>query len=308
MKAQCGDPKESQTCAFLQNAEASYIHNSKDNTVHIVNHRQYNRDGSVWRLPTDESPAYDDAVDLMIIHEKVGDATRTYRAQYPHALKDEYFQYGWPSATNLTDNRDAMHKRGWTYFTIDGRIGEDKVTGTGRIPFVYAASREYSAWLKLNIGDSLEIIDNGREAIVRRGGKVTARYPGGTFFKGLSRPWMGLHTIDTVRRDAAGQRLVFETKLEDAANKAEVLLTAKHSRLVYTIDMEKDVVDKIAISTDEGREGELVFSYLENIDEAGHEFTQPRIGRDYGGRRQADPGMLWLVKAVTCDSWVVTLE
>ena len=58
--------------------------------------------------------------------------------------------------------------------------------GTGRIPFVFAASDKNWPWVELRIG----------ETIVNEVG-----------FAGLGRPWMGLHTIDTIRRDAAEKRI-----------------------------------------------------------------------------------------------------
>ena len=40
--------------------------------------------------------------------------------------------------TRFIDNRDTMHKRGWTYFTISGKINNRDITGEGRICFVYS--------------------------------------------------------------------------------------------------------------------------------------------------------------------------
>lgn len=108
---------------------------------------------------------------------------------------------------------------------------------------------------------------------------------------------MGLHTIDTVRRDAAEQRVSFETKKISGGSKVEVVLTGEQVKLVYTIDMETDVIEKITFSTGNGGEGELRFSYLQNIDNLGNEFTRPRTG-SYRKPQQSPPGMLWLVKLI----------
>jgi hypothetical protein len=123
-----------------------------------------------------------------------------------------------------------------------------------------------------------------------------AEYPPGSFFKGLGRPWMGLHTIDTVRRDAAEKQLRFETRGLGGA-KTEVVLTKEQTRLVYTIDMETDVIEKITLSAGNGIEGELEFSYLQDIDNVGNEFVSPRTG-NYRRPQQNPPGMLWLVKLI----------
>jgi hypothetical protein len=61
---------------------------------------------------------------------------------------------------------------------------------------------------------------------------------------------------------------------------------------VYTIDMEQDVIEKITFSTSDERKGELKFSYLQEIDNMGNEFTEP------GGKTQhqkRSEGMLWLI-------------
>jgi hypothetical protein len=107
---------------------------------------------------------------------------------------------------------------------------------------------------------------------------------------------MGLHTIDTVRRDAAEERIRFETRYTPDGNKTEVLLTDEQVKLVYIIDMETDVIEKIKFSTANGDEGELRFSYLQNIDDARDEFTTPRAGGNYRKARKEPPGMLWFVK------------
>jgi RNA polymerase sigma-70 factor (ECF subfamily) len=299
IKAETQTKDKSKSCIFLQNAEANYIYDPADNTVSMVNHRQYNQDLSVWALPTDGPHRYGDAADLMMIDERTGTGRRTYRAEYSHALKDEYFQYSWPAGAKMIDNRDAMHKRGWTYFTVKGMVGGDRVTGTGRIPFVYSAAAEHGPWLRLDIGDQLVLIDDGRQAITRKAGKVTASYQAGSFFKGLSRPWMGLHTIDTVRRDAAERAIAYETQLRDNRQKAQVVLTRGKARLVYTIDMKTDVVESIKISRGDGERIELRFDYLQDVEQVSSRFAQPTINRNYGSKRRTNPGMLWLLQVLT---------
>jgi len=186
-----------------------------------------------------------------------------------NVLEEEYFQFDWPESTKIIDNRDQMHKRGWTYFRISGQLNGQQVSGTGQIPFVYATSKRYSPWFKLQIGSSVTINDSGTTACVfDANGKALARYTGGSFF---------------------------------GSNKSEVVLTGGQVKLVYTIDMETDVIEKITFSTDSGDEGELRFSYLQNIDNPGSEFTRPRTG-NYRSPQQSSPGMLWLVKLIN-NSW-----
>jgi hypothetical protein len=193
----------------------------------------------------------------------------THVVQHRNLLSEDYFQFDWPVGIKIVDNRDIMHKRGWTYFLIEGQIAGQQVRGSGRIPFLYAARRQHYPWLRLDIGQTV-LVDAG----------------GGRLFKGLFRPWMGLHTIDTVRRDAVEQYITFDTKLVPDQAKALVTLTTGKINLLYTIDMEKDVVDRIVFSGDVA--GELGFSYLEDIDSAGGDFQSPRtssydIIEDSGG-------------------------
>jgi len=259
----------------------------------------WHKDLSVWRLPTDE-PKLTDFLSqvegrtedlgytplrgegLLIVArsqaaEKGNDLLVVRRS---HVLEKEYFQHFSSAGAKVVDNRDAMHRRGWTYFTVEGQINGKEVEGTGRIPFVYAVSQRHWPWMKLRIGERTIVDDS---------------------FAGFSRPWLGLHTVDTVRRDAAEQQAWFETKYAPKQQKAQVILTCGQGKLVYSVDMEKDVIDEIKISTTEGKEGELRFSYLQEIDQAGGEFTEPRIRRSYGSKRKVYPGMLWLMKMIIDD-------
>ena len=302
-------------CQYLQNEHANYSYDKA--TIYMNNFRMYNPDLSVRRLPTDNEDLTEfisriagrrDDMEyvsgkgkgLLVISKRSSDhGDRIWRIdRHFNVLEEEYFQFDWPESAKIFDNRDIMHDRGWTYFRIAGQVNGEQVSVTGLIPFVYATSKRFSPWLKLQLGNSLKIVDSGTVACVFDGsGKAVARYKGGSFFKGLGRPWMGLHTIDTVRRDAAEKQVWFETKHIPGGSKAEVVLTREQVKLVYTINMETDVIEKITFSTGNGGEGELRFSYLQNIDNLGSEFTQPRTG-SYRRPQQNPPGMLWLVKLI----------
>jgi len=299
---------------FLQNDQANYYFN--DNVIYINNHRMYAADLSVLRLPTD-SPQLSSflsrieggsgnqkmqyvpnrAKGLLVIAARSGEKgpNRSWVIRHDNVLDEDYFQGDWPAGIKTIDKRDAMHKRRWTYFKIAGRINEKEISGTGRIPFVYATSRRYSPWLRLHVADDLTIVDTGARAYASGAdGAVLARYKPGAFFKGLPRPWMGLHAIDTIRRDAAEQRIPFKTKLIEG-NKVQVSMTHGQVNLLYTIDLEVDVVDEIAFSIGNSSIGELKFSYLQNIDDIGSEFVSPRSA-GYRGPQQQDFGLLWLVQ------------
>jgi hypothetical protein len=218
-------------------------------------------------------------------------------SRHYNVLEEDYFQSNWPASAKTVDNRDQMHKRGWTYFRVTGQVNGQNVSGTGRIPFVNLTSKRYSPWLKLQVG-SLSIADTINEAYISGpSSNETKRYKGGSFFKGLCRPWMGFHTIDTVRRDAAEQRIWFETRLMPDGRFAEVELTHENTKIVYKIDMETDVVDEITLSTDQDKTGNLKFTYLQSVDNISGEFVPPgRPGRP--SAPQSSQGLLWLVQLV----------
>jgi len=299
-------------CLNLQNDEANYIFDKASGTVHIVNHRYWKSDLSIWRLPCDNSALreflstidgsesdidYDRSVDntVIVVREKELNRKLVRTAHQYNVCDEEYFQYGWPAGTKQIDKRDTMHKRGWTCFTITGQINGKKITGSGRLPFVYSTSKQYNAWVRFRLEDGTTIADNFKDASIGDPtGKEVTRYKGGSFFAGLGRPWMGLHTIDTVRRDAAQERLFFTTKYQPGDVEAEVEIENRNDTMLYIIDMDKDIIKKIVFSTNENIKGELIFSYLEEVEETGTEFVEPTLTKT-GIIINESRGMLWLM-------------
>lgn len=240
-----------------------------------------------------------DSNGLLVIVEHSDAGARSHTSHRYNVTEEEYFRYNWPAGAKIIDTRDAMHKRGWTYFRITGHINGEEVTGAGRIPFVYAAARGKQPWLRLNVAHRLEITDSAAGTGIYNADRGTfTTYPVDAFFKGLARPWMGLHTIDIIRRDAAEQQLRFETKYTPGSPRAEVIVAYGQNRIVYAVDMERDVVDKITLLTSKGTErgtkAELKFFYLDDVTQAGVEFTEPSK-KIYGKPQRQGLGMLWLV-------------
>jgi len=295
----------------LQNDQANY--NYQDGTVYINNHRMLLDDLSVFKLPTDNTemrgflaqvegvrndirPVSASGKGLLVIVERDEAASEPWTIRYTNVLDEDYFQGDWPTSARVVDNRDAMHQRGWTYFRVRGNVRGQDLTGTGRVPFTYAAGKEHGAWLKLKVGDALTIIDGGSTAAVQDAqGTVLGRYPRGSFFKGLSRPWMGLHTIDTVRRDAAEQRVPFETRLLADGREAQVTAIRGKTKLVYTVDVEADLVRNIAFLVDNATVGSLEFEYLQDTNVRTSEFMAPAARSERVSLRES-PGILWLVR------------
>jgi RNA polymerase sigma-70 factor (ECF subfamily) len=258
-------------CQYLQNAEGNYYFDRQKNTVYIENCRQWQKDFSVWRLPTDSlqlsqfltqvdgrkkltEDVYRSQGGLLLVVKQPGkdNSGRLQVTRHYNVLGEDYFKYDWPANVKTFDNRDVMHKRGWTYFTVSGQIDGKEVKGTGRIPFVYAESKSHWPWMKLRIGGEV-FVDKE--------------------FIGLGRPWAGLHTIDTVRRDAAEKRIPFETKLRASDRKAQVILTKESGKITYTIDMGKDIVEQIEFAGH--RKGQLLFEYVQEFDDLDNELAEP---------------------------------
>jgi RNA polymerase sigma-70 factor (ECF subfamily) len=308
-------------CKWRQNESANYHYDTNKNTVFIENHRTWRSDLAVWLLPTDgaELRGFISQVQgtqmrgeyvggtgpgscVITRRDPNGTDAGSLLVRNRHLLDEEFFRYNWPAGVRTLDRRDAMHKRGWTHFRVAGHLDGRNISGVGQLPFVYETSTEYSPWLKLQIANCLVIEDSGACAVIYEGeGKVVAGYPAGSFFRGLSRPWMGLHTVDVIRRDAAESRISFATTYAEGEEKAQIVLTAGQAELTYTIDMEKDLVERIALSLSDGRTGELRFTYLQDVEGLGPEFAQPQVGRRHGGKRRPSPGILWPLQLMNDD-------
>jgi hypothetical protein len=300
---------------LLQNHQANYSY--QNGTVTINNHRMWLDDLSVLKLPTDGTElrgflaqvegirnetqpvtARDGGRGLLVVLERNEEAgpSAPWTVNSRNVLDEDYFQSDWPTNARVVDNRDAMHQRGWTYFRVRGTVRGQNVAGVGRLPFVYATGRRHSAWLRLKVGDGLTIADGGAFAVLRDAqGTLLGKYAQGSFFAGLSRPWMGVHTIDTVRRDAAQQRARFETRLLPGGREAQVTVVHGHTRLLYTIDVEADLVRRITFLSGDESLGSLDFEYLEDINVNRSEFAAPTT-RNERVTLQDNSGILWLVR------------
>jgi len=306
-------------CAWLQDTRANYYYSSDEKQVYLHNYRIFWSSLKVWRLPTDTAEFTDflsqvegETQDIVytrdprtgLLASAVDNRfvdTLDFNTQYSYnATSAEQFQYDWAADVPVVDQRDQMHKRGWTYFRIHGRMGGRTIAGRGQVPFAYEACEEHPAWMTLSIGDELEIVDCSAGAYVRRAdGTLVVAYPAGSFFRGLARPWMGMHTMNLVRRDAVAQRVWFKTRL--ASNEKDVVITLLHEEdnrktdLVYTIDAENDIIKDIRFDVQKETRGSLIFSHLQDIDQGKQEYSDPPAPHELDIQLQEGPGMLWLV-------------
>lgn len=308
----------------LENQYANYYFDYGSNTVYVKNHHMWEEGLRVRRLPTDPSglssflsqmegtpvtaehaagytagrPS-DQRGMLILSRRQDGQERRVQQLdRHTNVLEEEYFQFSWPQSARRVDERDEMHRLGRAYFFIDGQINGVLFSGAGRLPLVYAAARLHWPWLELRVGNKFRLIDTkDGAAVYDQDHRIVARYPAGSFFKGLGRPWLGLHTIDTVRRDAAEQQLPFQTQYDSRADQARVRVQAPVAVLTYTIDMDKDLIYRVEVGSSQTADrpaisGDLAFTYLE--DSSDIRFTEPRAPA--GGTVRSSPqGLLWLL-------------
>jgi len=312
LRAQSGSVGDSSYWQVLQNHRGNYYFH--DNKVYINNYRMYANDLSVIKIPTDDAkltdficsvegnastmaPVSARGKGLLVIaaRDESTNGNQPWGIRHYNVLDEDYFQADWPVTAKVIDKRDQMHERGWTYFRVSGQINGRNVTGSGRIPFVYLASLTNSPWLKLQVGQ-LTVVDTYDSAYTYRSPQAPLGiYKGGSFFKGLPRPWLGLHTIDTIRRDAAEQKIAFDTKHTPGSQYATVEIIRGDITITYNIDLEKDIVDEITFSSDQGNIGNLKFEYLESIEDTGNEFVTPSRPRQQTIARNSS-SVLWLVQ------------
>ncbi len=335
MMMQRWDPSQkTKLCGWLQNGSGNYYYHSGEKKIYLYNGHLPLRDLNTRRLPADTQEFTDflDQIEGKITGVKyIRDSltgllvgamdNRFYNAQnfksnisYNNLNEKtfESFRHRWPADTPIIDQRDTMHKRGWTFFRVTGQIGQDNVEGWGRIPFVYNAGIEHPPWLKLNIGNRLIIIDRPSGAyLTTADGKVLAAYPAGAFFKGLSRPWMGMNTIDIVRRDAVERKIRFSTgKLESKTGggdeEARVTMFGQtgqgQPQIIYTINIDKDLVKKIEFQINDSTENSglayLDFTYLDEVENLGDEFAEPEKINAPKKVYKDNIGLSWLIKLI----------
>jgi len=296
---------------WLQERQANFY--CRGGTITIRNHRQFSPDLAVWRLPTDP-PALrsfllaQDHRDtdlqhvvpnrrglLVAVEQAQAGQPRQATLNYDVSMED-YFRHDWSAEASIVDERDEPHHAGWTLFSISGSIGERPVSGVGRLPFTIAAMNEHGPRLELTVGDDLTLLDSGTGTEIRdRSGAVLARYPGDSLFQGLGRPWTGLHTIDTIRRDAASTGIPFTTTRLPDGRRVQIVLDGPGVRLTYRVHLYQDWIESIAFAREGATLGELTFSYP-TLGEAGSH--RLRTSSPSSGRRGQTrvPTGLWLMR------------
>lgn len=301
--------QDAKLCWWVENGDANYYVNSGTQRVTITNAHLTRSNYATRVLPTDsqefcefvrevEGAPSDAMIDQRGLEYERDPATgfvarRVDRRFASLGPWETVYDYAAPQAglfdapvnSSVKDERDAMHKRGWTYFRITGRLLGKGVVGYGQIPFTYNASKTHPPWMELMIDGQLAAVDDGRQSgIIRADGGETIIYSGGALFKGSARPWTGFHTLDVIRRDAAAERIWYSFAVTEPDKTVKVFTRAKRDETIYssayTIDMEHDVVEQVQYWVDKPEQsnqciGFLKFSYLDELDEVTDFVSRP---------------------------------
>ncbi len=274
-------------CAWLLNENGHYYYNCAEPKVYWRNRTWFWSNGDVRSFPYDDPNlasflgvvTNDKDAELYFERDpRNGLLTQTQDRRFPHlGLFENRFEYNqtpletfnlpWPDVP-MEDIRDAMHKRGWTYLRITGVLNDQPIQGRAYIPFIYKVYQEHKPWLELTFGQD-QILCNSPQDHHRQ------------CWAGLPRPWLGSHSIDLVRRDAARQGLHFTQSISYEDNLLEVTIHQPQGyhtwSLHYQIDLEKDVIQSIEILNDERVVGRLAFEYLQEVEGVEVEFTPPAL-------------------------------
>lgn len=305
----------------LENQYANYHFDYRTNTVYVKNYRMWEEGLRVRRLPTDPprltaflsqvegdpvaaSPAAgytagrssnDRGMLIMCRREEGNERMVRQVDRHVNVLEEEYFQFGWPQSARRVDERDAIHRQGHAYFRVEGQLNGMTVSGAGCLPLAYKASFMHSPWIEIRIGQSLRLVDTREGAVIyNEDNRIVARYASGSFFKGLVRPWLGLHSIDTIRRDAAEQELRFQTRYDAQTGQATVVVQSEPAALTYRIDLIRDMLDRVELGSNKtAPTGVLTFTYSGDDGSAEAQFSEPRIGVSTTAKSNPQ-GMLWL--------------
>jgi hypothetical protein len=190
--------KNYKLCSWLQDGSGNYYYSSGKKKIYISNEPL-----RMPFLPTDSKEFLD------FVRSQVGyDSRFSYKYKFFSKLlksrvdnrvskhpdfKSEY-KYNtlevadltstWPKTVEIVDQRDEMHKRGWTSFEVDGLVNGKPVTGIGQIPFIYNMYADHKPWISIRADEDIYIDYPGKFAGADCGGEVLT-FENGSFFEGF---------------------------------------------------------------------------------------------------------------------------
>ena len=246
---------------WFRTASGNYFYDRANETVYLVNHNYYNNDYSIITLPTDSHQmtsalntmyGTQDSFDDYIKYSGTGlfylkgvdlkGQPYTQAGIHQNIPKEEYFNLTWAKTARLEDLRDDIHKLGYAGFTVSGQINQKQVNGRGVIPFTIESYRNNTPWLYMSVAN-------------------TDYYANASSFPSdLARPWFGLHTIDSIRRNAALNSA--SSLIKNDNQSIAISIQYENWQIIYSVKPDRDLIDSIKLVDSNGLEfGNLIFNY-----------------------------------------------
>jgi RNA polymerase sigma-70 factor (ECF subfamily) len=294
-RSQSDDSDNQSEWIVKQTRDRNFYYSREKGVVEQNNHRAWNE--HVMRLPTDhpnmiaflaEMDGYESKLTggitargkdfLVSVVDGPNQPVELETTQQRGVEHQDLFQSDWEAGMKIIDNRDEMHKRGWAYFKADGHIRGEHLSATGSLPFFYSTYKDgnHRPWMRLRVGEKTLVDTDSGAYAYDASSKARVRFNSRSFFKGFARPWEGLHTLDTIRRDAAERRVPFKTEISKDRSTGIVVLALDPYTVVYTIDMDADWVQRIDINEGQTSVGKMIFQYVPSLTANGASVNPPR--------------------------------
>lgn len=321
------DPQvQNKLCGWRLDGDGQFYYHSGRNEIYHFNAPLASKD--TLRFPCD-SPEFCEFLDkmegkrigvdydrdpntgfLVQLHDKRFANANNFNSVISYNVLDETsfgnFRYNWPENAAFIDERDVIHKQGWTVYHITGSIQDTPITGRCRIPFVFNQRKDHPPLLELKVGSDLTLIDSVDGAFILDGqGNVKVCCASGSFFKGLIRPWYGIHTMDTVRRDAVESKTSFKMENINFRNhdyeKRRIILHGAPGfeglRASILVDTDSSQIEKIEFYHEQNGKNERLIGVLEFVypvkPENVMDMQSPQLRVD-DALRGPDVGINWL--------------
>ncbi len=305
-----GMPEKSRLCRWLQDGNANYYYESGSKQMYITNDPlrmlilptdpPAMMDFIYEQIGTDSRLKYNRGFFSRVVNSTIDNRTKDYNNlifEYNYNTLDiNSLTTDWPQKPEkIIDQRDLMHKRGWTYFDIKGSINNKTLAGFGRLPFVYNKYNNYKPYFYLEIGKDIYIDYENAPASISTDGNYRY-YQDNSLFTCLPRPWTGFAFVDSVCRDAARYKIPFEIVSESDTDAIVRILPFPEnnlSYLVFDIDRYNDIIRSIKFYSSGKEVGCMIFSYHQDITNLEEKYIMP-LPEQTSNNSNKTPRELWL--------------
>ncbi len=257
---------------ILQNAQGNFIW--EDQTITFRNAH------ALWGGQTWTHPGHDSARATLLLEEYDPEGVaEVHQITHQNGLQEDYFQPDWPVGVQLIDERDAMRQQGWTFVRVTGSLHDKVIQGWACVPFTYEAWQHRRPWIRLQVGQDLELCDTRTGASLHQSTPARwVRLPAGSFLLGLNRPWMGLHCLDDLARLAQDEQLPYEV-ITLAQDQVEVRMTLAAVTLHFDVDLKEDLIQRIRWTQNSQTVGELRFAFDYDHHDQPRALSAPTVSR-----------------------------